>query len=174
MLGLVLLYASMALISNGIARVCNIDSRSQSVMNIFVGGLSLICNIIVIIHGEHLNNHADFYASATGLLFGFTYLYIGINGIFNLDQRLYGWYCLFVTINSVPIGLSSLMNGEITTHYNWAFSVLWWLWGWIWFTAWIENVLKKPLGKSVGYISIFEGVVTAWIPGVLLLTGLWH
>ena len=174
MLGLVLLYAAMALISNGIARLCFIDRRSQSVINIFVGSLSLICNIVIMIHGKFSDNNADFYSAATGLLFGFTYLYIGINGIFNLDQRLYAWYCLFVTINSIPIGLYALLYSDITETYNWFFAVMWWSWGAIWLTAWIETVYKKPLGKFVGYASIFEGIFTAWIPGVLLLTGLWH
>ncbi len=173
MFGLVLLYAAMALISNGIARICLIDSKSQAVMNIFVGGLSLICNIIIMVHGKFSGDETAYYSAATGLLFSFTYLYIGVNGAFNLDPRLYAWYCLFVTINSIPIGFYSLAH-QTTTHYNWFFSVMWWSWGAIWLTAWIEIVIKKPLGKAVGYASVFSGIFTAWIPGVLLLTGLWH
>ncbi len=174
MLGLILLYVAIVLISNGIARLCNIDAKSQSVMNFFTGGLSVIGNVIVIIHGEVTGHSPDFYAAATGLLFGFTYLYVGINGVFNLDQRLYSWYSLFVAINSIPAGIWCIMHGNITNMYSWAFAIIWWLWGVLWITAWIENVLKKPLGKFVGYLAIFEGIFTAWIPGVLLLVGMWH
>ena len=170
MLGVILLYVAIVLISNGIARVCKIDSKSQSIMNLFTGGLSVICNVIVIVFGEISGSTSEFYAAATGLLFGFTYLYIALNGIFNLDQRLYGWYSLFVAINSIPAGLISFFSGGF---FNISMAIIWWLWGLLWLTGWIETVLKINLGKSVGYLSVFEGIVTAWIPGFLMLAGLW-
>jgi acid-activated urea channel len=37
----------------------------------------------------------------------------------------------------------------------------------------VEDILGKKLGKFVPYLQVFEGVVTAWIPGVLLLIGAW-
>ena len=174
MLGLILLYVAIVLISNGLARLYKIDPKSQAVMNYFTGGLSLIGNIIVIVHGEVTGQDANFYAAATGLLFGFTYLYVAINATFNLDQRLYSWYSLFVAINSVPAGIWCLMHGNITNGYSWAFAIIWWLWGVLWVTAFVENVMKKPLGNFVGYLAIFEGIFTAWIPGVMLLIGVWH
>ena len=112
MLGVVLLYVAIVLISNGIARLCKIDSKSQSIMNLFTGGLSVICNVIVIVFGEISGSTSEFYAAATGLLFGFTYLYIALNGIFNLDQRLYGWYSLFVAVNSIPAGILCFLDGH--------------------------------------------------------------
>ena len=54
MLGVVLLYVGIVLISNGIARLSKIDPRSQSIMNLFTGGLSVIANIITIVFGEFL------------------------------------------------------------------------------------------------------------------------
>ena len=170
MLGVVLLYVGIVLISNGIARLTKIDPRSQSIMNLFTGGLSVIANIVTIIFGELLTSRSDFYAAATGLLFGFTYLYIALNGIFNLDQRLYGWYSSFVAINSIPAGLISFMSGGV---FNISMAIIWWLWGILWLTGWIETVLNINLGKAVGYLSTFEGIVTAWIPGFLMLAGLW-
>ena len=35
------------------------------------------------------------------------------------------------------------------------------------------DLLKKNLGKFVPCLQIFEGVVTAWIPGVMMLFGVW-
>ncbi|MCA9747570.1 MAG: acid-activated urea channel, partial [Romboutsia sp.] len=35
-----------------------------------------------------------------------------------------------------------------------------------------KNVLKKHL-IFVPYLEIFEGIVTAWIPGFMILTELW-
>ena len=169
MLGVVLLYVGIVLINNGIARITDVDAKSASVMNVFTGLLSIIINIITIVHGdfESIDSIGDFYSAATGLLFGFTYLYVAANSIFNLDGRLYGWYSLFVAINTVPAAWI-----EFTVNGDWRMAVIWILWGILWLTGYIENVLKKHL-PFVPYLAVFEGVVTAWIPGFLILTNLW-
>ena len=115
MLGVVLLYVGIVLINNGIARITNIDSKSAAVMNVFVGLLSIIINIITIVHGDFIliDDVGDFYSAATGLLFGFTYLFVAVNSIFNLDNRLYGWYSLFVAINTIPAAwIDFYINGD--------------------------------------------------------------
>jgi acid-activated urea channel len=33
--------------------------------------------------------------------------------------------------------------------------------------------MGKKLGKFVPALQVFEGIVTAWIPGVLMLIGKW-
>jgi len=169
MLGVVLLYVGIVLINNGIARITDVDAKSASVMNVFTGLLSIIINIITIVHGdfESIDSIGDFYSAATGLLFGFTYLYVAANSIFNLDGRLYGWYSLFVAINTIPAAWI-----EFTVNGDWRMAVIWILWGILWLTGFIENVLKKEL-KFVPYLAVFEGIVTAWIPGFLILTNLW-
>ncbi|MPX26593.1 acid-activated urea channel, partial [Moraxella catarrhalis] len=48
MLGIVLLYVWIVLISNGICGLTKVDSKSTAVRNFYVGGLSIICNIVVI------------------------------------------------------------------------------------------------------------------------------
>lgn len=169
MLGVVLLYVGIVLINNGIARITNIDSKSAAVMNVFVGLLSIIINIITIVHGDFIliDDIGDFYSAATGLLFGFTYLYVAVNSIFILDNRLYGGYSLFVAINTIPAAwIDFYINGD------WKMAIIWILWGILWLTGFIENVLKKEL-KFVPYLAIFEGIFTAWIPGFLILTNLW-
>ena len=169
MLGVVLLYVGIVLINNGIARITDVDAKSASVMNVFTGLLSIIINIITIVHGdfESIDSIGDFYSAATGLLFGFTYLYVAANSIFNLDGRLYGWYSLFVAINTIPAAWI-----EFTVNGDWRMAVIWILWGILWLTGFIETVLKKEL-KFVPYLAVFEGIVTAWIPGFLILTNLW-
>nr|WP_317331402.1 AmiS/UreI family transporter [uncultured Romboutsia sp.] len=169
MLGVVLLYVGIVLINNGIARITNVDPKSAAVMNVFVGLLSIIINIITIVHGDFIviDDIGDFYSAATGLLFGFTYLFVAVNSIFNLDNRLYGWYSLFVAINTIPAAwIDFYINGD------WKMAIIWILWGILWLTGFIENVLKKEL-KFVPYLAIFEGIFTAWIPGFLILTNLW-
>ena len=59
MLGVILLYVGMVLMSNGLHRLEGIPDKSNVVMNIFTGGLGLILNIIVIatelVQGKVLN-----------------------------------------------------------------------------------------------------------------------
>ena len=155
MLGVVLLYVGIVLISNGVCRLTNVDAKSSAVMNIFAGFVSLVANIITIAHGDfNLDLQIasnDYYSAATGLLFGFTYLYIAINSIFDLDTRPYGWYSLFVAINTIPAAyISYVIDGD------WRMAVIWLLWGALWLTGFIETVLKKDLGKGVGYLAVFE------------------
>ena len=170
MLGVILLYVGMVLMSNGFYRLEKINDKSNVVMNIFTGGLGLILNLIAIGYGAVTGADASwFYASATGLLFAFTYLYTAINTIWDLDQRLYGWFSLFVAINSIPAGLLCFFG----YGGNMLYGIIWWLWGILWLTAFIEINLKKNLGNFVPYLAIFEGIVTAWIPGFLMLVDKW-
>ena len=161
MLGIVLLYVGIVLINNGISRLGNIDEKSAAIMNIFTGALAVVIDTVNVIQGEY-------YAVGTGLLFGFTYLFVGINGIFNLDKRPYAWYSLFVAINTIPCAYLSF-----TQDLDWRMGFIWILWGILWATAFIEIILKKNLGKFVPYLAIFEGIVTAWIPGFLMLVNKW-
>ena len=106
MLGEALLYVGITLFSNGVSRLQKVDSKSAAVMNLFNGGLSLFLNFITAGYALYSGGGiSSYYSSATGLLFGFTYLYVGINGIFDLDTRPYGWYSLFVAVNSIPAGI---------------------------------------------------------------------
>ena len=160
MLGVVLIYVGVVLILNGIGRLSDVDAKSSAVFNVFTGMLSFILNIVAVIQG-------NYFAAGTGLLFGFTYLYIAARSIFNLDGRLYGWYCLFVAINTIPLAFIDVTVGNI----YWIF--IWLLWGLLWLTGFIELVMKKNLGKFVGYLSVFDGIFTAWIPGFLLLINMY-
>lgn len=160
MLGVCLLYVGIVLINNGVCRLYNITGKSAAVMNIFTGGLSIVINILSLING-------DYYAAATGLLFGFTYLFTAFNQIYGLDMRPYGIYCLFVAINTIPCAIIDYQGGDA-----WM-AIIWILWGVLWLTGFIECNMKKDLGKFVPVLAIAEGIVTAWIPGFLMLRGMW-
>ncbi len=170
MLGCVLLYVGIVLISNGLATIEKISDKSMAVMNIFTGGLSLILNIVSLSYGIVTSQpNTYFFGSATGLLFAFTYLYTAINTIFELDNRLYGYFSLFVAINTIPAGVLCFYGFGGNAIYG----VIWWAWGVLWLTGFLTNNLKMNLGKFPAYLSVIEGVVTAWIPGFLMLVNMW-
>ena len=167
MLGVCLLFVGIVLINNGVCTLMKVPPKAAAVMNILTGGLSLIINIINLIQG-------NFYAAGTGLLFCFTYLWVAANGIFSLDDRPFHIFSVFVAINAVYFGIVEGITGNaalgITPDFRWA--VIWWLWALLWGTS-LFALFKKDLGKFVPILQIFEGIVTAWIPGVMLLTNLW-
>jgi acid-activated urea channel len=159
-LGLVLLYVGIVLLNNGICGFSKIDDRSTAIMNWIVGGLSLFVNGVAITQGHY-------YAAATGLLFGFTYILNAVTKRFGIDPRIYGWFSLFVVVNCFPAAAVDYMAGDVNM------AIIWILWAILWFTGWYETVLNKSLGKFVPALLVFEGIVTAWVPGMLMLTGNW-
>ena len=59
----------------------------------------------------------------------------------------------------------------ITPDLRWA--GIWYLWAILWGTSFVEDICGKKLGKFVPCLQVFEGVVTAWIPGVMMLLQIW-
>lgn len=168
MLGVSLLFVGIVLISNGACKLTNVDPRSTSVINLFVGVLSLYINFVNLAQGHY-------YAAGTGLLFGFTYLFIDLDLLFNLDKRAFAWFSTFVAINAVIFGtLEGFLGDEILDLIpDWRWAAIWYLWAILWGTAFVEDILGKKLGNFTPWLQIFEGIVTAWIPGILIIIGKW-
>ena len=80
MLGVCLLFVGIVLINNGICALWNVDKKAAAVMNFMVGGLSVFINFVSLVRG-------NYYAAGTGLLFGFTYLFVAVNNVFDLDTK---------------------------------------------------------------------------------------
>lgn len=168
MLGVCLLFVGIVLINNGLCTLYQVDGESTAVMNIFTGGLSLIANIIAMTHGQY-------YAAGTGLLFGFTYLFVAFSKIRGLSPLPFAWFSTFVAINAFVFGTMEGVCGNAFLHItpDWRWAAIWYLWGILWGTAFVEDVVGIKLGRFVPCLQVFEGIVTAWIPGVLLLIGQW-
>ncbi|MDO4279356.1 MAG: AmiS/UreI family transporter [Lachnoclostridium edouardi] len=168
MLAVCLLFVGIVLIQNGVCNLSGVDKKSAAVMNIFTGGLSLFINGVNLAQG-------NYYAAGTGLLFGFTYLFVAANGIFNLNPVPFAWFSIFVAVNAVIFGTFEGFLGipewGIQPDIRWA--GIWYLWAILWATAFIEDILGKKLGKAVPVLQVAEGIITAWVPGVLMLVGKW-
>ena len=119
MLGVCLLFVGIVLINNGMCTLYKVDGKSAAVMNLLTGGLSVFINFVSLVQG-------NYYAAGTGLLFGFTYLFVAFSKIYKLSPIPFAWFSTFVAV-----------------------------------------------GKFVPLLQVFEGVVTAWIPGIMLILGVW-
>ena len=78
MLGVCLLFVGIVLINNGMCTLYKVDGKSAAVMNLLTGGLSVFINFVSLVQG-------NYYAAGTGLLFGFTYLFVAFSKIYKLS-----------------------------------------------------------------------------------------
>ena len=163
MLGVCLLFVGIVLINNGMCTLYKVDGKSAAVMNLLTGGLSVFINFVSLVQG-------NYYAAGTGLLFGFTYLFVAFSKIYKLSPIPFAWFSTFVAVNALIFGTIEGITGSaalgITADIRWA--GIWYLWAILWGTAFVEDIMGKKLGKFVPLLQVFEGVVTAWIPGIML------
>ena len=80
MLGVCLLFVGIVLINNGMCTLYKVDGKSAAVMNLLTGGLSVFINFVSLVQG-------NYYAAGTGLLFGFTYLFVAFSKIYKLSPK---------------------------------------------------------------------------------------
>lgn len=164
MVGVMLLFVGSVLLVNGMGGLERVEARSMAVMNFMVGGLALVASLIQLVRAE---STADFFGVAAFFLFTFTYLYVAVSIWFDLDMRGFGWFCFFVAITTVPFSLQSFKMGDPR------FGTLWLIWGVLWYMFYLANVPQKDFGKVLPYTVIAVGVLTCWIPGLLILTDYW-
>jgi len=166
MLGITLLYVGAVLLVNAMMLLGKVDSKGAAPMNFFTGGITLVMNIFLILKAP-LGEPLSYYNAATGLLFSFTYLYVGINNTFGYSAKGSGWYCLFVAITAVPTAILTFQSGDFR------FGTIWLLWAFLWFLFFLLLALEKQIAKFTAYVTLIEALITCWIPGYLLLIGRW-
>jgi len=167
MLGLALFYVGAVLCLNGLWLLEKIGDNEIAVIDIFVGGITLLVSLNLAFgpaaDAESING------AALTLLFTFTYFWVAINRYNGADGRGLGWFCLFVAITAVPVTIQTFAAAT-TLWGNW-FALCWGAWGILWLLFFVLLVMKKPIAKFVGALTVLEGVLTGWIPGYLLLNG---
>ncbi|MGB3633425.1 MAG: AmiS/UreI family transporter [Rubrobacteraceae bacterium] len=164
-LGLGLLYVGAVLVLNGIWLLGGIQDKEIWVINFFTGGLVVLVALYSAFGADP--DRTTVLAAAQFLLFAFTYIWVGINRFIDADGRGLGWFCLFVAITAVPIAISLFATGgPIWLAFDWT------VWAVLWFVYWLLLAVgMTQLTRFSGWFTIAVGVVTAWIPGYLLLTG---
>lgn len=164
MVGVVLLFVGAVLLVNGMGGLGRVEPKSMAVLNFLVGGLSLFATLLQFARAE---TPAQFFAVAQFFLFTFTYLYVAVSLWLSLDMRGFGWFCLFVAVTTVPCAAMSFAQGDFR------FGGFWLVWGTLWLMFFFANVLGRDFGRLLPLGSIAIGILTCWIPGLLILTERW-
>lgn len=168
MLGLVLFYVGAVLCLNGLWLLGKIGDNEIAIIDYFVGGITLLVSLWLAF-GPGADAES-IKAAALTLLFTFTYFWVALNRTNGADGRGLGWFCLFVAITAVPVTIQTLAAAN-TVWGTW-FGLSWAAWGVLWFLFFLLLVVKKPIAKLVGAVTVAEGVFTGWLPGFLLLNGI--
>ena len=159
MLAVSLVFVGIALVINGVSRLFKIDAKSTAVINLIAGGVLLICNVILL---SKATVTVDYINATSGLLFGFTYIFIACNLLFKLDLRPFGWYSLFVATYAAVMAVLAFISK------SWFYGALWIAWLILWLEGFLEIVCKAKLGKVFPWLSIAEGIFAAFIPAILI------
>lgn len=168
MLGFVLFFVGAVLCLNGLWLLGRIGDNEIAVIDYFVGGITLAASLYLAFGPN--SDAASIKAAAYTLLFSFTYFWVALNRSNGADGRGLGWFCLFVAITAVPVTLQSF--GSAQTTWDIWFAWCWAAWGVLWLLFFVLLVLRRPIAKFVGGVTVAEGVLTGWLPGYLLLNGL--
>jgi putative amide transporter protein len=166
-----LLYVGAVLFLNGVMILGRIDAKAAAVFNLFVGALQVLTPTYLIFTASGTPDEvANTILNASGIyLFGFTYLYVGITLLAGLDSTGVGWFSLFV---AGAAAWFSFANFKILDDKT--FGVIWIYWAFLWTLFFLLLGLKLDgLTNYTGWITSIEGIVTGFVPAMLILTGYW-
>jgi len=158
--------------------------KSIAFFNAIVGGLLFIGNIIMLAHSRQeiaegpFSRYMVFNNIAAGFLFGVTYLFLAGNLLFKLDMRPFGIFSGGVVIFSAVMSVYNFINfADVGLTYGYPMlmlGILWIIWGYLWLTGTLQfNFKVKAMEKIFPWSSIIVGVISAFVPAIMLLLGLY-
>lgn len=159
-----LLYSAAALIINGLVLLGVVSGRAAAPFNLLVGSMQVIFPTVALIQAA---GDADAILSASSVyLFGFTYLYVGLNALTGASGEGLGWFSLFVTTCAVVFSLLEFLSG------GFVYAVLWLFWGALWFLFFLMLAIQtKGIDRFSGWFTLLLGIFTVGVPGFLELAG---
>lgn len=166
LLGFLMFFVGAVFIINGLSLLGRVDSKEAGGWNLAIAALMFSVVIYAVVKDAY--GPATFWFAAQVLLFGFTYLFLGINSLAGYDSRGLGWYCLWVSLVTPYCAYQTFQAGDPRL------GLIWLTWGALWFVFWIVLGLGKiSILRPVAWAALLAGIFTAWIPGFLMLTSQW-
>jgi putative amide transporter protein len=159
-----LTFVGAALFVNGLLFLGKIDAKTAGVFNLFVGALQTAIPFYLI---ATATTSDEILAAAGIFMFGFTYLYVGINNLAGFDGPGLGWYSLWVSIMAVGFGVTNVVRFDDT-----ATGLLWFQWSVLWGLFFVVIALGQSQYTAVtAWATIIMSFTTCTIPGFVYLLG---
>ncbi|MEY4696777.1 MAG: hypothetical protein RIT14_1205 [Pseudomonadota bacterium] len=166
LLSLSLLFVGAVLVANGLWLSGRISGREVAVINFAAAGVTGLVALLGVIRATDVDGVRD---AALTFLFSVTYLWVGVNRLTDADGRGLGWFSLFVSISVLPEALQSLVLA--TTAMDFWMGLNWLAWSGLWFLSFLTLALGWSLQRLSSHATITVGVITAWLPALVLLYG---
>ncbi|MBS4202417.1 AmiS/UreI family transporter [Bacillus sp. FJAT-49732] len=161
-----LMYCGAVLFINALMLLGKVDSKSAGVFNLFLGAIQVITPFYVIFTAGS-DPWVIFNASGV-FLFSLTYLYVGITNLKEWDSSGVGWFSLWVAIMAVGYGIMSFVH-----FHDPKFGIIWFMWAFLWSLFFLLLALKKDIAILTGWVTLIQALITATIPGFLMLINVW-
>jgi hypothetical protein len=157
-----LLLSGAALLVNGLATLGHLPRRDAAVLSLAVGIVQLVLGVFA------AGTAAGGVLTAAGMfLFGFTYLYVGLDFLLDLGSKGLGWFCGVVSFVGLLLAAAWLAEDPLL-------AVLWLAWSLLWSLFFASMALGlSRVDRFTGWSLVLTSQVTATVPAFLGLAGLW-
>lgn len=160
-----LLFVGAVLFVNGVWFLGAISAREAGVFNLFVGALQVVLPTLAVVAAD--GDLDGVFAAGGSYLFGFTYLYVGVNNLMGNDGRGLGWYSIFVAAMAVVYGSFSFADDPV-------FGVIWFVWALMWVMFFLILACgRTALMPFTGWLILIGSHLTCTVPAVLVWRGGW-
>ncbi|MDQ0757276.1 AmiS/UreI family transporter [Arthrobacter sp. B3I4] len=160
-----LILSGAALLINGLGLLGRIPARDSGVFNIVIGLLQLLLAVFL---AAAAGGDGGLLLGAAGIvLFGITYLYVGLNAVLSLESAGVGWFCALVAVLAVFYSAANFGTDPFL-------SVLWLSWAVLWFLFFLILAGgRSSLSAFTGWAVLLTGQLTTTVPALLGLSGAW-
>lgn len=161
-----LLLSGAALFLNSLMLLGKANAKSVAVFNLFIGAMQVIVPFYLIIASDQSN--WTIYSLASIFLFGFTYLYVGMTLLKDLDGSGLGWYSLWVAVIALIYAFVAYIHFEDIVN-----TLTWLMWAYLWFLFFLSMGMNKKIDAYIGKVAMVQSWLTLTFPALLSMTGLW-
>ncbi|GMK38853.1 acetamide transporter [Paenibacillus sp. CCS19] len=161
-----LMLCGAVLFLNALMLLGHVDQKSAGLFNIFIGAIQIITPFYVIFTAG-ADQWTIFNASGV-FLFGLTFLFVGISNLTNYSSSGIGWFSLWVAVLALAYSTISF-----TQFDDVKFGIIWLMWAFLWTLFFLLLALNKNIAVLTGWVTLIEALLTATIPGFLILIGQW-
>jgi putative amide transporter protein len=159
-----LLFVGAALFVNGLLFLGQVDAKTAGVFNLFVGALQTAIPFYLIATATD----PDQILTASGIfMFGFTYLFVGINNLAGYDGNGLGWYSAWVSLMASGFAITNIVRFD-----DLASGLLWAQWSVLWGLFFVVIGLGKAQWTALaGWATLVMAFTTCTVPGFVYLLG---
>lgn len=165
-----LLLVGAVLFVNGLSSLGLVPARSAAPLNLFVGAAQVVLPTIILVQSG--SDPAVLAGTWPSYLFGFTYLWFGLQILFGLEPEGFGWYSAFVAAIAGYHAVISVGSDPV-------FAVIWATWAAMWSLFFVLLGLGRThvggfdLGRFTGWFLVLLGIPTCTVSAIFLIDGRW-